>query len=173
MKKLIELTDALLLGTAGWSNSKPRYTARAILRNSEGAYALMYAKKFGFYSLPGGGVEDGESMIQALKRELLEETGCSCDSIEELGYVYENRAHCDYTQYSYYYVVTSKSPLRSIALTDQEIENGTALLWYPIGKAVSLIEDFCPKTNQQKFLQARDLAALAEYTKRLENHGFF
>lgn len=166
MKKLIELTDALLLGTDGWSDAKPRYTARAILRNSDGLYAVMYAKKFGLYSLPGGGVENGESIIDALKREILEETGCFCDSIEDLGYVYENRAACNYTQYSYYYVVTSKGPLKPMELTEEEIENGTLLLWYPIDKIISLIENFCPKTNQQKYLQARDIAALTEYRKQ-------
>jgi len=166
MKKIIELTDALLFGTEGWSNAKPRRTARAILKNSDGLYAVMYAKKFGLYSLPGGGVEDGESVIDALKREISEETGCSCDLIEELGYVYENRAACDYTQYSYYYVVTSKGPLKSVNLTDEEIENETLLLWRSIEEVVSLIEGFCPKTAQQKYLRTRDMAALGEYIKQ-------
>lgn len=168
MKKIIELTDSLLLGTEGWSSSEPRYTSRAIVRNPDGLYAVMYAKKFGLYSLPGGGIEEGENRIEALKREILEETGCSCDVIEELGYVYENRAHSDYTQYSYYYVVTSNGPLKSMELTDEEIENGTLLLWYPLDKVISLIENFCPETNQQKYLQARDVAALAEYRKHEE-----
>lgn len=165
MKKIIELTDSLLLGTEGWSSSKPRYTARAIVRNPDELYAVMYAKKFGFYSLPGGGIEEGENRIEALKREILEETGCSCDVIEELGYVYENRAHSDYTQYSYYYVVLSRSAPQAMNLTDAEEEDGTMVLWYPIEKVISMIRDFVPKTNQQKFLQARDMAALDEYKK--------
>lgn len=109
-------------------------------------------------------MEDGENIVDALKREILEETGCSCDSIEDLGYVYENRAECNYTQYSYYYVVTSKGSLKSMEFTDEEIENGTLLLWYPIDKVISLIKNFCPKTNQQRYLQARDIAALTEYS---------
>lgn len=75
MKKLIELTDALLFGTEGRSNAEPRHTARAILRNRDGLYAVMHAEKFGFYSLPGGGVEEGESIVDALKRKISEETG--------------------------------------------------------------------------------------------------
>ena len=163
MKKLIELSDILILGSDGWSNSKPRITVRAILRNRDGLYAVMYAKKFGLYSLPGGGVEEGESLIEALKREILEETGCVCDSIDDLGYVYENRAESDYTQYSYYYVVSCKGTLKNMTLTAQEIENGTELLWCPIDKVILLIEGFCPKTYQQKYLKARDVAALTEY----------
>ena len=45
----------------------------------------MYAEKFGLYSLPGGGIDDGEDVLTALKREILEETGCTCGSIAELG----------------------------------------------------------------------------------------
>ena len=108
-------------------------------------------------------MENGESITDALKREILEETGCVCDEIEDLGYVYENRAKSNYTQYSYYYAVTSKSPLKPVKLTDEEIEDGTLLLWYPIDKVISMIENFCPQTYQQKYLQARDVAALTEY----------
>ena len=165
MKKITELTDQTLLGIAGWSDANPRITARAILKNEEGLYALMYAEKYGLYSLPGGGVEETESVTEALKRELLEETGCTCDEIEELGYVYENRAHCDYTQYSYYYVVLSKGIPKTNRLTAAEKANGTELLWVPFDEVFMRIRDFQPKTNQQVFLQARDLAALEAYEK--------
>ncbi|MET1249105.1 NUDIX domain-containing protein [Sporolactobacillus sp. STCC-11] len=36
------------------------------------------------YFLPGGGIEIGESDAQCLKRELLEETGCTIDGIRYL-----------------------------------------------------------------------------------------
>ena len=98
-----------------------------------------------------------------MKRELLEETGCSSDEIKELGYVYENRAHCDYTQYSYYYTVLSKTMPKTNRLTEAEEANGTKLLWVSFEKLVALISEFQPKTRQQIYLQARDLAALEAY----------
>ncbi len=87
MKKICELNDQIILGQPGSSSAVPRITARAIVQNSDGLYAVMYAEKFGLYSLPGGGVEAGEDVLTALRREILEETGCICDAVEELGII--------------------------------------------------------------------------------------
>ena len=81
MKKIAELTDMNLLGQLGEAHSAPRYKVRAILRNSNGKYAVMYEDSTGLYSLLGGSVEAGEDILTALKREILEETGCTCDVI--------------------------------------------------------------------------------------------
>ena len=90
MKQICELNDRIVLGTEGLSAKAPRITARAIVRNQSGLYAVMYAEKWGLHSLPGGGVEDGEDVRTALRREVYEETGCVCDEIQELGIVSEN-----------------------------------------------------------------------------------
>ena len=104
MKMIKEINDAVLLGKEGESKRCPRLAARAILRRLDGKYALMYTEKFNLYSLPGGGVEKGEKLLDALKREILEEAGCSCDKVRALGYVYENRACHDFTQKSRFFL---------------------------------------------------------------------
>ena len=107
MRLICELNDKIILGQDGLSDKAPRLTARAIVRNQVGLYAVMYSDKFKLHSLPGGGVEEGEDVLTALCREVYEETGCVCDEIKELGIVEENRASLDYTQIDYYYVVTT------------------------------------------------------------------
>lgn len=163
MKLICELTDRIVLGLDGMSSQPPRLTARGIVRNKGGMYAVMYAGKFNLYSLPGGGVEDGEDTLSALRREILEETGCSCDHIEELGVVLENRAHQDFTTCSYYYVVTTDQEIAPIQLTDEELANKTVVQWHTLSDMVRLISEPIHTTNQRKFLQARDMAALKEY----------
>lgn len=163
MKLLCELNDRIILGQPGRSLAIPRVTARAIVRNAEGLYAVMYAGKFHLYSLPGGGIEEGEDLITALRREILEETGCQCDRIRELGKVKENRACQDYTQISYYYVVDTCQSPQPIRLTEAEQRSRTAVQWRTLEEVTRLICAPEHNTVQRKYLQARDAAALRAY----------
>jgi len=160
-----ELTDKNVLGTDGLSTKKPRKTSRAILINKDGHYAVMYAGKFNLHSLPGGGIDDGENEISALKREICEETGCTCDVIEPLGYISENRYHADFTSISYYFIVHTYTKPAMPHLTESEVENETLLKWCSFYEMYHLINDIKHTTNQRKFLQARDMLALDEYKK--------
>ena len=160
MKTIAKLTDKNVLGLDGISNAEPRYTSRAVLRNSEGKFAVMLMKKVGFQLLPGGGIDPGEDEISALKREILEETGCSCDYIKEIGIVEENRAHCDYTQISNYYFVHTNGKIAETSLTEGEKSTKTEVQWLGFDEVYRLITEFVPKTEQQKFLRARDCAVL-------------
>ena len=108
-KVIGQLTDKNVLGTDGLSTKEPRRTSRAILINEDGQYAVMHVEKFNLHSLPGGGIDNGENELSALIREVFEETGCSCDAVEPLGIVSENRYHADYTSLSYYFVVRTKN----------------------------------------------------------------
>lgn len=163
MKMIKELNDAVLLGKEGISKRSPRLAARAILRRLDGKYALMYTEKFDLYSLPGGGVEKGEKLLDALKRELNEETGCSCDKIRALGYVFENRACHDFTQKSFYFAVKTEKPIEKNHLTAKEKAVNIKLMWVPYSVLVKKITSPVHDTEQKKYIQARDAAALEEY----------
>ena len=172
MEKIGTITDKEILGTEGLSTAKPRLTARAILQNSQGQIAVMYAEKFGLYSLPGGGVEAGEAVMTALLREIREETGCNCDKVIPLGFVEENRAHCDYTQISYYYVVRTDTESGKPLLTESEKRNGTGVQWHPWEDAYRLIASAQHTTAQRKFLQARDVIALDCFSQKFREMIF-
>jgi len=167
MNLICELTDKIVLGLDGMSSQPPRLTARGILKNKDGLYAVMYAGKFNLHSLPGGGVENGEDVLTALRREILEETGCTCEHIEELGIVTENRAHQDFTTRAYYYIVTTDHEAAPIHLTEDELASKTMIQWHPLEEVIRLISEPVHTTNQRKFLQARDMAALREYMSLL------
>ena len=168
MKQICELNDRIVLGTDGLSAKAPRITARAIVRNQDGLYAVMYADKWKLHSLPGGGVEDGEDVRTALRREVYEETGCVCDDIRELGIVSEKRASLDYTQINHYFVVTTAHTPGETHLTESERDCRTVVKWVAFDELVRLINDQEFDRVQGKYLKMRDVAALGEYAKWVE-----
>ncbi len=165
MKLIKSITDKCFIDSDIISESKPRRTVRTILKNEEDKIALMYMAKHKVYLFPGGGIEDGESLEEALRREVLEETGCSCRIIKELGYIYENRGVLNYTQESFYYVTEKTGEQVDIKLTKDEEDSMTSYNWYCIEEAHERLLNSAHETLQQKFLQARDLAVLDEYRK--------
>lgn len=67
-----------------------RTAVRAIIM--EQGKILMVLSNRGYYKLPGGGVDQGESHAEALVREVAEETGfMNCRVLEMLGTVSEQR----------------------------------------------------------------------------------
>ena len=165
MKQICELNDRIILGTEGLSTKAPRITARAVVKSQDGLYAVMYAEKWGLHSLPGGGVENGEDVLTALRREVYEETGCICDEIQELGIVEENRASLDYTQRNHYFVVTTTHTAEENHLTESERASRTMVKWVTFDELVRLINEQDFDRVQGKYLKARDVVALREYAK--------
>ena len=164
MKLICELNDQIILGQPERAEKAPRVTARAIVKNQAGLYAVMYSAKWNLYSLPGGGVEDGEDVLTALRREVQEETGSTCDEIRELGIVTENRASLDYTQINYYFVVTTTHTPGKNHLTEAELDSRTVVKWETFDEMVRLINEQDFDRAQGKYLKARDVSALYEYS---------
>lgn len=71
-------------------------TATALALTEEGKVVLVrqYRHPIGevIYETPGGFVDDGEDVVNGMKRELLEETGYSFSNIEHLGRLAANPA---------------------------------------------------------------------------------
>ena len=160
MRRLALLTDRELLGTEGLSHAAPRLTARAILRGPHSLCAVTHTEGLGIWMLPGGGVDGGESILDALHREIYEETGCRIDDAVPLGYVEENRAHADYTQLSYYFLATTRDTQLCPHLTAQEAAHGATAAWMTPEEMFTRISTPEFTRPQGKFLQARDVAAL-------------
>lgn len=112
------------------SNGISRRTAvRAIIIEEE--KILMVRSKLGYYKLPGGGVEKGECLEEALVREVAEETGyINCIIKEEIGIVAEQRpdrssSESHFLMDSHYFLceLDNKETIAQ-TLIDYELEEG-------------------------------------------------
>ena len=68
-----------------------RFCTRVILPNDKNEICVIRSEKYGYMQIPGGGIDDGENIIEALRRETEEETGFLIKNIKPIGYTLEKR----------------------------------------------------------------------------------
>ncbi len=71
--------------------NKIRFCVRVLIFNDENELRVLESEKFGYVEIPGGGIEEGECILEALRREAREETGLLIKDIEPVGYLLEKR----------------------------------------------------------------------------------
>jgi len=140
-----------------------REAARAVVFDNEKKIALLHVTKLHYHKLPGGGIEKGESVEDALRRELSEEIGCSAGNVRELGIVEEFRNKFSLHQLSYCFLGDLIGEKGVPHLEEDEIAHGFETVWLHIEDAIKVLES---ETNiedyEGKFVQKRDLAFLRQ-----------
>ena len=71
--------------------NKTRFNVRCILQNNNGEICIVKSEKYGYMQIPGGGINDEETIIDALHREVQEETGFLIVDVKPIDYVLEKR----------------------------------------------------------------------------------
>jgi len=150
--------------TSGWDHRK---SARAVVIDQEGKIVLLYAKTFQLPKLPGGGVEEGEDLEQALKRECKEELGCEVEVLGEVGSTLEYREVRKMTNESFCFFVRVLGEKGEPTFTTKELNEGLEILWVPIEEAVAMFDDSLPDGYEPKFIQVREKTFLQEAQKQI------
>jgi 8-oxo-dGTP pyrophosphatase MutT (NUDIX family) len=155
-------------------NSFTRKATRAIVLNGENIL-LLYTKRYHDYSLPGGGIDEGESNIAGLIRELKEETGAhNVQNIEEFG-LYEEFRPWHKTGFdvihmeSYCYVCTIDEELLEPELESHEVNNGMHPLWMNIHQAISHNEQTMANSKEKGLSIERETFLLKRIVSELLN----
>lgn len=154
------LSESPIVDVSGF---RERSAARAVLLDSEGRVYLLNVGKHGYHKLPGGGVDEGEEIIQALERELMEEVGCTAEITSELGTITEYRNYEDggLKQTSYCYLAKQVGDQGDSALEEGELEEGMfEVKAKNIDAAIELLSNDKPDNLEGKFIQKRDIAFL-------------
>lgn len=71
----------------------------AVIRDAAGRILLQHRTDNGRWGLPGGSVEYGESVLEALHREVLEETGLAIEVVRLIG-IYSHPDHHQIVTYA-------------------------------------------------------------------------
>lgn len=142
MINLKHLGDFIIQEGFDDSNVIERVSSRAIIINEKKEVLLIHSSFYDDATFPGGGVDEGENLIVALKRECLEEVGCVIDSYKDFCMITEKRAPSKTVANvftSYYYICTYNEMVEP-SLLDYEIKLGYSSVWYKIDDAIKLNE---------------------------------
>jgi 8-oxo-dGTP pyrophosphatase MutT (NUDIX family) len=118
-----------------------RHAARGIVVKGENIL-LLYTQRYHDYSLPGGGIDEGEDEIAGLIRELKEETGAQgVRNVKPFARFDEYRpwykANADIIHMiSHCYVCDIDEVLGETAYESHEVSNGMTPLWVNIYDAI-------------------------------------
>jgi len=85
----------------------PIVAVAALIYNKRGEILLVRRRAEpgkGLWSIPGGAVETGEKLIDALKREVLEETGLDIKPIDIID-IFEVIKRDEYNRIKYHYII--------------------------------------------------------------------
>ncbi len=118
-----------------------REAARAVVVDKDGLVALLHVSTQNYYKLPGGGIDEGEDKIAALRRECQEEIGCDVEVLGEIGIITEYRKFETLKQISYCYFAKVKGEKNEPSLTEEEIKDGCEHIWLSYEKVMHIMAD--------------------------------
>jgi 8-oxo-dGTP diphosphatase len=104
-----------------------RLTVKGLVFNSDNKIALLSGNGYGL--LPGGGVEDGESLEEAFIRECKEEIGYNIEIISNIGIAVQVRARSG-KRYEIHFFIAKVIGGDGVPTTTQEDELMATLVWY-------------------------------------------
>ncbi|MGX9462543.1 NUDIX hydrolase [Shewanella sp. A14] len=131
-----------------------RLAARAIVLRGN-CILMLYTQRYHDYSLPGGGVDEGEQIEQGLVRELKEETGAKVvGEVSPFGLYQEYRpwrrdGYQSVNMLSYCFVCTIADELGDTQFEAHEINNGMAPVWMDIDEAIQHNLDTMKNSNKK------------------------
>lgn len=142
---------------------KIRKAARAIMFNEKDEIAILHVSKNNHHKLPGGGIEKDETILNALNREILEETGYKAKISGDIGIIIEYRNKFEQIQISYCYLAKITKRIADPSFTKKELREGFILKWMKIDEALKSMKKDKPFTYEGKFIQKRDIAFLTSF----------
>ncbi len=119
-----------------------RDSARGIILR-DGKLAMVHSGKYGYCKFPGGGIEAGETNEEAMRREVLEETGLTVlpETVREYGVVHRissSREGGIFLQGNAYYLCEAADGVSSQQLDGYEDDESFTLCFVTAAEAICM-----------------------------------
>ncbi len=149
---------------------KVRHAARAVVVNADGKIAMLFVAKENYYKLPGGGLEENEDQVIALRRECQEEIGTDVEVISEVGIIEEYRKFDRLHQISFCYLAKPVGQPVATAYTLEEQESKFRAVWLSYEEAIQGIHEHVAHWIEgNEYAIPRDSTFLVEVKKLLHS----
>ncbi len=118
--------------------SNVRIAARGLIKRGN-KYLLLFSNTDQIYITPGGGVEEDETIIEALKRELIEEVGILVEPIKEFAVIEREMRHPIFNKAIHHYFLCEGIDYnQTMCRTNIEVEQSLELKWVSFDEVKTL-----------------------------------
>ena len=172
MSKAIYIEDNLFDKTI---IDNERYTVRVIIKNKDNLFGYIYINgedMFGYrdhIESSGGGIEEGETDEDAVKREVLGELGCTCKIVAFIGQIVHDFNLLKRRTYANYYYVEVIDENLETNLTSLEKTLFKGIIWKSLVDIKNILNKETSKVGM--LVHKRELRAIELYEKYIKKNG--
>lgn len=151
--------------------------AKALIVNKN-TNNILIANEDSLFEFPGGHLDEGETIDECLKREVMEETGIEVEDSEVKGLImrviflnrdWPSKGKNRKNEINYYLIETTKEPdMSKIKLTESEKNHHFKLESFPLYESIDIIRNNMPNNERNEILSPDMILTIEEYLKSLD-----